>query len=404
MPPSGDASGPAAGLLLREITRPDAFDAVAQAWRELARTSALSPFQAPDWLLPWWRHYGVGLEPRLLTWWDGERLVGLAPLALRSPWTRLGDRVRELVFWGAAGQTRSPLMRGFVDLLAAPDHDAQVRAAFDAWLDSDASDWNLFSLLRLPSGSPTPDRLRALAAQRHWRTVHPGQADISMANILDLPADLDAWDARSDRKARYNMRREVRLFAERANGRFDVVADAAGVAEALAAIARLAGERWQEREHHFRGDPAFGAFMADAAARMAEAGQAYAVVARDDDGIVAAALTLAVNGRAAVPLIGVSSDAAYNHLAVGKNLFARSIAEAITRGARTYDFLLGGDYKRTFWHASPVQLDNLLVGRGLAGSAVTAYAQARRVAREDVLPRVRGRGSVRGGHSSRGGR
>ena len=392
MPDRGDATGLASRLELREVRRSDELEAVAGAWRELARTSAISPFQAPDWLLPWWRHYGAGLEPRLLTWWDGERLVGLAPLALRNPWRRLGDRVRELVFWGAAGQTRSPLMRGFVDVLASPAYDADVRAAFEAWLDSDASDWNLFSLLRLPSGSPTPDRLRALARRRHWRTVHPGQADISIANILDLPADIEAWDARFDRKARYNMRREVRLFAEHANGRFDVATDAAGVGEALAAIARLAGERWQEREHHFRGDPAFGDFMADAAARMADAGQAYAVVARDDDGIAAAALTLAVNGRAAVPLIGVSSDAAYNHLAVGKNLFARSITEAITRGCRTYDFLLGGDYKRTFWHAQPVQLDNLLVGRGVAGSAVTAYAQARRVAREDVLPRVRARG------------
>ncbi len=389
-PEPATGTAPPAGLLLREIERPDEFDTVAEAWRKLASAAATSPFQAPDWLLPWWRHYGAGLEPRLLTWWDGDHLVGLAPLALRSPWTRLGNRVRELVFWGAAGQTRSPLMRGFVDVLAEPAHDAQVRTAFEAWLDSDPSDWNLFSLLRLPSGSPTPDRLRSLARRRGWRTVHPGQADISIANILDLPADLDAWDGRFDRKARYNMRREVRLFAEHANGRFDVVTDADGVAEALAAIAVLAGERWQEREHHFRGDPAFGAFITDAAARMAEAGQAYAVVARDDQGIAAAALNLVVNGRAAVPLIGVSSAEAYNHLAVGKNLFARSITEAITRGCRTYDFLLGGDYKRTFWHAQPVQLDNLLVGRGLAGSAVTAYAQARRVGREELLPRVRG--------------
>ena len=389
VPHSGDAPGPAAGLLLRETTRPDEFETVAAAWRELALTSAISPFQSPDWLLPWWRHYGASLEPRLLTWWAGERLVGVAPLALRSPWTRLGDRVRELVFWGAAGQTRSPLMRGFVDVLAHAEYEDWVWASLASWLDSDATDWNLFSLLRLRSGSPTADRLRDLALRRGWRTVHPGQADISIANILDLPADLDAWDARSDRKARYNMRREVRLFEERANGHFEVVTDAAGVTEALVAIARLAGERWQEREHHFRGDPVFGAFVADAAGRMAAAGQAYAVVARDDDGIVAAALTLTVNGRAAVPLIGVSSAPAYNRLAVGKNLFARSITEAITRGCQTYDFLLGGAYKRTFWHARPVQLDNLLVGRGVAGSAVTAYAQARRVAREDVLPRVR---------------
>ena len=149
-----------------------------------------------------------------------QRLVGVAPLALRSPWTRLGDRARELVFWGAAGQTRSPLMRGFVDVLAQAEYQDAVWASFASWLDSDASDWNLFSLLRLPSGSPTADRLRDLARRRGWRTVHPGQADISIANILDLPADLDAWDARSDRKARYNMRREVRLFEGRANGRF----------------------------------------------------------------------------------------------------------------------------------------------------------------------------------------
>ena len=49
-------------------------------WRVLWTSLAdATPFQSPDWLLPWWKHYGEG-ELLSFAFWHGGRLVGFAPM------------------------------------------------------------------------------------------------------------------------------------------------------------------------------------------------------------------------------------------------------------------------------------------------------------------------------------
>src|SRR5260370_21743891 len=49
-------------------------------WRDLLRRAPdATPFQSPEWLLPWWSHFG-GQEMFAVTVRDGERLEALAPL------------------------------------------------------------------------------------------------------------------------------------------------------------------------------------------------------------------------------------------------------------------------------------------------------------------------------------
>jgi CelD/BcsL family acetyltransferase involved in cellulose biosynthesis len=38
-----------------------------------------TPFQSPDWLIPWWRHLGSG-ELRAVALYCGNKLTGLLPL------------------------------------------------------------------------------------------------------------------------------------------------------------------------------------------------------------------------------------------------------------------------------------------------------------------------------------
>src|SRR5947209_2989746 len=58
----------------------EGLESLRPAWRELwQRVRTGSVFQSPDWLIPWWRHFGPG---RLLciAVRRGKDLVGFAPL------------------------------------------------------------------------------------------------------------------------------------------------------------------------------------------------------------------------------------------------------------------------------------------------------------------------------------
>ncbi len=67
-------------LVIEAVTGVAGFLALAPAWSNLLeRAAQASPFQAPEWLVPWWRRFGTG-RPHVLAGWDGARLAGLAPL------------------------------------------------------------------------------------------------------------------------------------------------------------------------------------------------------------------------------------------------------------------------------------------------------------------------------------
>lgn len=83
---------------IKTITNIDAIDL--RQWQSLvARCPDSTVFQTPEWLLSWWRHLGAG-EPFIIAAYEGDQLVGLAPL-YKKPRTILGVTRDELHFIGA---------------------------------------------------------------------------------------------------------------------------------------------------------------------------------------------------------------------------------------------------------------------------------------------------------------
>src|ERR1700722_15614036 len=81
------------------VTDAGAAEALRPAWRQLQERSGRNEItQSPDWLLTWWRTFG-GLQDRQLRlglFYEGERLIGLAPLLSRKHKYRGGLTFRRL--------------------------------------------------------------------------------------------------------------------------------------------------------------------------------------------------------------------------------------------------------------------------------------------------------------------
>ena len=356
--------GPPELMVLANI---GAIDRIADEWRTLAAVSARTPFESPDWLLPWWAHFGRGAAPRVLAWFHGGSLVGVAPLLVRRQ-RRFRLWLQEIAFWGSAG----PLLRGYVDLVAMERFRADLESSLVAWLQRAEDPWDIVSMLRLPAGSTTGPAVMAWARARGLARVSLSGVVRSTTHVLALPGSVDAWRRQKGQKVRHNLRREVRLFERHKGGRIQLVTDPSETARLVDALSNLMARRWGEAEAYFGPDPRFRAFITDAASRMTASRMAYWHIAQDDDGVKAVLLTLALDGRAVATLIGVDRSPAYAPFSLGKNLLDAAIEEAIARDCRLFDFLWVGDYKHSYWRAQPEDLASLTVGRGFRGWAAIA--------------------------------
>ena len=69
-------------MRVQELTELEQLECFASAWAELhARCPRATPFQTPDWLIPWCLHYSRW-NLHVLCFYKDEELVGFAPRSI----------------------------------------------------------------------------------------------------------------------------------------------------------------------------------------------------------------------------------------------------------------------------------------------------------------------------------
>jgi CelD/BcsL family acetyltransferase involved in cellulose biosynthesis len=127
--------------LISDVSRVEQIEA---PWKALWSTMPdTSPFQSPDWLLPWLQHYGMG--PLLcVAFWHESSLVGIAPMYIYG-----GDHDgRRRLFLLGTGNS------DYLDVVFDPERRLECCRLLIAELERCAELWDECSFQRLPSGSP----------------------------------------------------------------------------------------------------------------------------------------------------------------------------------------------------------------------------------------------------------
>ena len=167
--------------------------------RLLAETSDACFFQTLDWLAIYWRHFGRDQRLRALLVYEGNRIVGILPLAVRLTATRAGA-VRTLGYpldgWG----TRfGPL-------------GTNCRAVFLAGLEhvqKTARDWDVLELDWMSDGHATD----AAAAWENCR-VFPQVFARDAVSLVNLDQPWDGYWMSLQGKHRNNVRRAENKLAK----------------------------------------------------------------------------------------------------------------------------------------------------------------------------------------------
>lgn len=308
------------------VDDPDRLAEIADDWRALyGRCPAASPFQSPDWLLPWWAAFRPG-RLAVTTIRRGGRLVAIAPC-------HLDEASARLLPLGTA-------VSDDTDVLVDPDEpeaDADLAEAVAAvggwtsWAMEDLLDGAAFLRLPMPAGS---------AEARGPQSARPCLALAGGRDGDGLPLAIPADRRRKIRRAR-------RLLAEAGGGAIerDPPPD-----RFLDALVRLHGARWTSRgEDGVLAEAPVVAFHRAALPKLTAVGLARTALLWMDGEPAAAYYGLARDGAALAYLGGFDPGRAA--VSPGALLIADAILRAVGEGDGRFDFLRGREAYKYAWGA-----------------------------------------------------
>ena len=354
-PPEGE--GPALPWSFRLVTDFRDLQALAPAWDALLEQCASSePMLAPDWLLTWWRVYGEGSgrELRVGLLYEGERLVGLAPLCRRRVWYRPGIPFTRLELLGADVDEQDGVCSAYLDLLAPAGREELVTGAFVAEIRKGSfGSWQEVVFDAVNGANGSPERLRSAFASAGY---HATTETITEAPYLTLPASWEACSKSMPRKHRHDVTRALRHFEAWAGNdwKLEVARTPTELARGQQLLETLHHERWKEgagQEGAFA-SPRFAAFHHAYVPRLFAAGKLELLWLTVHGEPIMANYQIVANHKVYYYLCGRSLHVPPD-VRPGVLMTAFALQRAIEAGLSEFDFLRGrAQYKSEFTHTA----------------------------------------------------
>jgi CelD/BcsL family acetyltransferase involved in cellulose biosynthesis len=348
-------------------------------WRDLNhRARAGSMFLGPEWLEPWWNHFGAGRELSSICVREGGRLIGLMLLFIES--VRLGGiQVRRAAFLGD-GETGCD----YLDVLADPGREREVLRHC------------LAKLMELPWDVCDLDGLwrEGLTARHLAERFPPGHvADSVVRNArvrfvcphIPLVGSYEQYLEGLGR--RENLRRREKWIWRQPGVGVSCARTPLEAGPATEHFIALHRSRWAaEGGSDGLSDKRNEAFHRDATERLAEAGMLRMY-------------TLFAARRPVASVYGVVHDRKFNYYqsgydpnwagrSVGLVLLARTVQDAFAEGHQEFDFLHGSEGYKRDWARGERWTIQMRLWRGARGRAARAALAASLTAREAVKAAV----------------
>jgi CelD/BcsL family acetyltransferase involved in cellulose biosynthesis len=300
------------------LTTAEELAAIVPEWDALwRRTPSATPFQSPQWVLPWLEAFGAGGELAVIASRTDGVLTTIAPLYI------LRDEESD----ESLGMFLGTGISDYLDLLGDDDVLPSL-ASLNCQL------WDLQQL------RPTSPLLAAALPDGFAENVE----DQEPCPVLSLGAEIGSTHFR--KKIRYYRKAMSRDAAVRVEP-----ATEENLNELLDALFVLHAARWERRGlPGVLADETTQNFHRDVARRLLQAGALRMYATRRDERIVAVFYGFAHGGTVYYYLSGY--DPELEKLSIGTLIVAHAVEEAVRDGATTFDFLRGAEEYKYAWGAT----------------------------------------------------
>ena len=333
--------------MITEIAR---LRALEPAWSALlARSETNEPTLHPVWMFAWWEVYGPrhNRELRCVVFYEGERLVGIAPLLRRRHVYRPRIPFRRLELMGSGEDEVHETCSDYLGLVAEKGFEREVVAAFaDALLDGSVGGWDEIHLSAMNGQSVLPPLLAQAFEARGFSAV---LEEYNACPYVTLPQSWDAYVGGLKRKKRWQLKDTLKSYEAWSGGPPEIVRvrTPAELPEGKRILMDLHRERWSEEDSAgVFGSAFFRGFHDRLMPAMLERGALDLgwLSARGEP--VAAFYNFHWNGKVFHYQSGRRLDVP-DDVRVGVVMNTWLIRDAIEAGMREYDFLAGESAYKT---------------------------------------------------------
>jgi CelD/BcsL family acetyltransferase involved in cellulose biosynthesis len=343
-------------LTRKVVTDPRGLNELAAEWSDLLRRSASNePMLSPAWLVTWWTVYGenTGRQLYVVLFYEGDRLVGLAPLARRTCRHRALIPFRRLEPLGADVDEQDGVCSDYLNVIAERGGEQRVCASLaEALRSREWAPWDEIVLPAMAGDTPTPAFLTETLRTAGFLTeCTPSGA----SPYTSLPSSWDKYLASLPKKKRQNIRYALRDFDTFAGGTTELhcAHTIEEVEKARRILHALHADRWAGagKQGVFE-KPRFRAFHDRVQPHLfgQNALQLLWLTARGEP--LAAMYNLVWDNKVYFYQCGRKYDVPPK-ISPGTVLIARAIQKAIAEGRREFDFLAGAaPYKMLFARAT----------------------------------------------------
>ena len=320
-------------------------DSVWQDWEQLFEVDeAATPFNSPGWGRAWLEHWSPDAQPWLMRVRDGDRVAGIAPLALRRdlPAARLVAMIG-----------KDP--GDYWDVIAAAEDRERVALSVGAELARLAPRWDAGILNCFPPESGTLDRFASAGLRVAAR-------EPVVSPRLELPDTFDAYLSGLPSSHRQNLRKHLRRL-DSGEVSLREISDPGEMSAVMQRWRSLRSLQWQvsgrqisashEQDHFHR-------FMLDAVTRLVDARLAVVWEFTWEERIVGVYVNFADARSFYWYLGGFDPDCA--RLGLGKIAVGAAIRASIAEGRRVFDFTRGEDAYKYWYGATDRHLASVVIG------------------------------------------
>jgi hypothetical protein len=285
----------------------------------------------------WTKHYLGDSQLRILTMRDDqERLVGLAPLYLRTTKAQGLIPVRELRFLGS-----ETVCSSYLDVIVSEKQKRAVLQSLYRYLFNEAQrEWDVLTLSEVPAESSTIDLWNELfdKAGKVGEIV-----SMSCCPVIRLPGDVETYRAGLGRSRRYTLQRKLKCLQKAGRMEYSRATSPAEVDPALDWLIALHQRRWSTGSNGgvFAND-ASKRFHREVAQVLSERGRVSLDLLKLDDRPLAAIYGFSYEGVYYFYLPGFDPDA-IPKASPGLLLLSHRIEQAIRDGEHTVDLLQGAE-------------------------------------------------------------
>jgi CelD/BcsL family acetyltransferase involved in cellulose biosynthesis len=346
-------------LDIEEVTTTEALEKLRPEWSALwARCPTATPFQSPEWLIPWWRYIGAG-ELWTLALRQRGYLVGLAPFYI---YMQPGSSEREVFPVGIA-------TTDYLDVLLDPEFASCGAATVFAHLDAAWQRWDVRDLQQLRPQSALLHATMPAGWSEELTTQEP-------CPTLTLPDSLEELSALVPAHLRKNLRYYWRRAEKIGQVRVES-ADQHNLDALLESLLQLHHSRWAKR--------GLTGVLAPEAVQNAQRETAAGLLSRGllrlyglrlADRLVASfyGFTHIEAGKKRAYFYLGGFDPVFAYLSVGTLVIDYAIRAAVREGAAEFDFLRGREAYKYRWGAT----DRLTYRRRLRNKPASGLPSAAR--------------------------